>query len=216
MYKYLEDHKRSKIVFDPTYVNINDDHVVPEERASFRAKYMKELYPDAVEDLPPNAPIPRGKPVQVSLFVDADHAGDKMTRRSRTGVLIYLNSAPIMWLSRKQNTVEVSTYGSEFVAMRQAMEMIKALNYKLRMFGIPILERAKIFGDNRSVILNSSVPESTLKKKHHSINYNYVRECVAAGIVLIFKVDTGENLADLFTKVLDAVKRKKHVQTILR
>ena len=216
MYKYLEDHKRSKIVFDPTYVNINDDHVVPEERASFRAKYMKELYPDAVEDLPPNAPIPRGKPVQVSLFVDADHAGDKMTRRSRTGVLIYLNSAPIMWLSRKQNTAEVSTYASEFVAMRQAMEMIKALNYKLRMFGIPILERAKIFGDNRSVILNSSVPESTLKKKHHSINYNYVRECVAAGIALIFKVDTGENLADLFTKVLDANKRKKHVQTILR
>ena len=216
MYKYLEDHKRSKIVFDTTYVNINDDHVVPEERASFRAKYMKELYPDAVEDLPPNPPIPRSKPVQVSLFVDADHAGDKMTRRSRTGVLIYLNSAPIMWLSRKQNTVEVSTYGSEFVAMRQAMEMIKALNYKLRMFGIPILERAKIFGDNRSVILNSSVPESTLKKKHHSINYNYVRECVAAGIALIFKVDTGENLADLFTKVLDANKRKKHVQTILR
>ena len=58
--------------------------------------------------------------------------------------------------------------------------------------------------------------ESTLKKKHHSINYNYVRECVAAGIGYIFKVDTGDNLADLFTKVLDKVKRKKFVTRILR
>ena len=84
------------------------------------------------------------------------------------------------------------------------------------MFGIPILETAKVFGDNNSVVLNCSVPESSLKKKHHSINYNYVRECVAAGIGLVYKVDSNENLADLFTKVLDREKRKKLVQIILR
>ena len=177
---------------------------------------MKELYPVAVEGIPSNVPKPRGRPVQMSVFVDVDHAGDKITRRSRTGILIYLNSAPILWHSKRQNTVETSTFGSEFVATRQAFEMIKALNYKLRMFGIPIPDTAKIFGDNQSVILNCSVPQSTLKKKHYSINYNYVRECVAAGIGLVYKVDTGENLADLFTKVMDKVKRKKFVQTILR
>ena len=177
---------------------------------------MKELYPDAVEEIPPNAPKPKGKPVQMSVFVDADHAGDKITRRSRTGILIYLNAAPILWYSKRQNTVETLTFGSEFVAMRQAFEMIKSLNYKLRMFSIPICDNAKVFGDNNSVILNCSVPESTLKKKHHSINYNYVRECVAAGIGLVFKVDTGENLVDLFTKVLDKVKRKKFVQKMLQ
>lgn len=127
-----------------------------------------------------------------------------------------MNSAPIMWFSKRQNTVETSTFGSEFVAMRQAFEMIKAMNYKLRMFGIPIDGPAQVYGDNNAVILNSSVPESTLKKKHHSVNYNYVRECVAAGIGLVFKVDTEENLADLFTKVLDRVKRKKLVNIILR
>ena len=151
------------------------------------------------------------EPAQMSVFVDADHAGDKITRRSRTGVLLCLNSSPMLWHSKKQNAVETSTFGSEFVAMRQAFEMIKAMTYKLRMFGIPILDTPKVFGDNNSVVLNCSVPESTLKKKHHSINYNHVRECVAAGIGLVFKVDTGENLADLFTKVLDKVKRKKFV-----
>ena len=122
-----------------------------------------------------------------------------------------------MWHSKRQNTVETSTYGSELVAMRLAVDMIKALKYKLWMFGIGIMEdEVKIYGDNNAVVLNTSVPESTLKKKHHSVNYNYVREAIAAGIVLIFKVDTRSNLADLFTKLLDRVKRKEIVQKILR
>ena len=113
--------------------------------------------------------------------------------------------------------METSTYGSELVAMRLAVDMIKALKYKLWMFGIGILDdEAKIYGDNNAVILNASVPESTLKKKHHSINYNYVREAVASGVALIYKVDTGSNLADLFTKLLDKVKRKEIIQKVLR
>ena len=63
-----------------------------------------------------------------------------------------------MFFSKRQNTVETSTFGSEFVAMKQAVEMIKGSKYKLRMFGINILD-TKIFGDNNAVILNSSVIE---------------------------------------------------------
>ena len=214
VFKYLKDHKRLRCVFDPSYVDINDDHLPVEERAGFKAKYMKEIYTDAVEEIPLNAPKPRGKAVQITCFVDADHAGDQVTRRSRTGILIFVNKAPIMFFSKRQNTVETSTFGSEFVAMKQAIEMIKGLKYKLRMFGIDIMD-TKVFGDNNSVILNASVPESTLKKKHLSVNYHYVREAVAAGIALIFKVDTGLNLADLFTKLLSKEKRKELVQRIL-
>ena len=152
---------------------------------------MKELYPDAVEDKPTNASPPKGERVKITCFVDADHGGDQVTRRTRTGILIYVNKAPIVWYSKRQNTVKTSTYGSEMVVIRLAVEMIKALKYKLWMFGIKIMEdETKIFGDNNAVIINNLVPESTLKKKHHSINYNYVRESIAAGIVLIFKFDT--------------------------
>ena len=78
------------------------------------------------------------------------------------------------------------------------------------MFGIEIMEdKTKIFGDNNAVIINTSVPESTLKKKHHSISYNCVRESIASGIVLIFKANTGSNLADLFKKLVDRVKKNK-------
>ena len=140
-----------------------------------------------------------------------------MTLRSRTGILIYVNNAPIIWWSKRRNTVETSTYGSELVALRISVEIIKALKYKLWMFGIDIMENeTKIFCDNNSVVINTSNPESTLKKKHHSINFNYVRESVAAGVALIYKVSTGSNLADLFTKLLSKDKRKDIVQKILR
>ena len=71
------------------------------------------------------------------------------------------------------------------------------------MFGIKIMvDETRIFGDNNEVIINTSVPESTLKKKNHSINYNYVRESIVAGIVLIFNVDTETNIAYIFTKIV--------------
>jgi len=58
---------------------------------------MRDLYPDAVEEIPPNAPEPRGEAVQINVFVDADHAGNVVTRRSHSGILIFLNMAPISW-----------------------------------------------------------------------------------------------------------------------
>ena len=85
------------------------------------------------------------------------------------------------------------------------------------MFGIGIMEnKTKIFSDNNSVVINTSNPQSTLKKKHHSISFNCVREVVVAGVASIYKVDTGSNLADLFTKLLSRDKRKNIVQKILR
>ena len=60
MFKYLKTHNCSKIVFDPTYISLQENETQPEQTVKFKAKHMKELYPDAVELLPPNAPTPRG------------------------------------------------------------------------------------------------------------------------------------------------------------
>ena len=54
----------------------------------------------------------------VSARVDADHAGDTTTRRSRTGYIVYVNSAPVYWMYKKQNYVGTSSFGSEFSAMK--------------------------------------------------------------------------------------------------
>jgi hypothetical protein len=89
------------------------------------------------EELPPNMPQPRGLGFTMSAKVDADHAADTVTRRSRTGFLVRLNSSLIYWSSRKQNSVESSSFGSEFIAMKQCCEYLRGLRYKLRMIGIP-------------------------------------------------------------------------------
>ena len=145
---------------------------------------------------------PRGCAVSTHCFVDADHASNTVTRRSQTGILIFLNWAPIVWYSKRQNTMETSTFGSEFITMRTAVEHIEALHYKLRMFGIPIEGPMKGFCDNEAVFKNTTIPESTLKKKHNSICYHCCREAVAARVMRVVKEGTLTNLADLFTKPL--------------
>ncbi len=81
------------------------------------------------------------------VFVDADHAGGQVTCRSRTGFIVFLNNAPIYWSSKKQTSCETSTFGSEFVAMKQATEYVRGLLYKLRMMRIKVDEPAFVFGD---------------------------------------------------------------------
>jgi hypothetical protein len=155
-------------------------------------------------------PKPLGTSVVMTCFVDAsNHAGNQITRQSQTGFIIYLNNAPISWYSKKQNTVESSTFGSEFVAMRIAVEHIRALRYKLRMFGIPIDGPTNILGDNESVINSASrVDARLLHKKHNAICFHTVREAAAAGWIRVGWEPTQSNVADLFTKMLDTEQRR--------
>ena len=111
------------------------------------------------------------------------------------------------WLSKRQNTVETSTFGSEFIAMKTSVEHIEALRYKLRMFGIPIDGPTNVFCDNEAVFENTSIPDSTLKKKHTSICYHLTREAVGACTMRVAKEGTATNLADLFTKPLTDSRR---------
>jgi hypothetical protein len=103
----------------------------------------------------------------------------------------------------------MSTFGSKFVALRNACDVIISLRYKLRMFGVPLEGPAQVYCDNQGVVKNTSIPVSELRKKHNAINYHAVREAAAAGVLEVHKDDTQPNLADLFTKVLPADRRRE-------
>ena len=209
IFAFLNSNECPELCFDPTKLNITEPTILPQERAEAKAKVMRSMYPDAIDFLPPNMPPALGKSVQINAFVDADHAGELTTRRSQTGILIYGNMAPLIWFSKRQNTVEASTFGSEFVAMRVLVEMLIALRYKLRMFGVPIDGPCNVFCDNQSVTNSSMRAESTLKKKHLSISYHQAREAVACGVMLVFYEHSKSNHADLFTKVLNHLDRRR-------
>ena len=161
-----------------------------------------EFYPEAAEDLPPDMPEPLGVPMTTTCYVDADHAHDTVTRRSVSGILLFLNGLPVKWYSKRQKTVETSSYGSELVAARIAVELIQELRYKLRMLGVPVDGPTTMYGDNMSVVLNTTVPSSQLKKKHNAIAYHRVREAIAAKMVLLHHIPSTENIADILTKPL--------------
>ena len=93
------------LCYDPTRLVITEPTILPQERAAYRAQMMRSMYPDVVEDIPSTIPGPLGKEVQINAFVDADLAGELTTRRSQTGILIFLNMTPIVLYSKRQNTV---------------------------------------------------------------------------------------------------------------
>jgi hypothetical protein len=96
----------------------------------------------------------------------------------------------------------------KFVALRVATETIKALHYKLYMMGVPLDGPANILVDNDSIFKNSTIPSSTLQRKHNAICYHCVRESVKEGILHIAYIPSGENLVDSLTKILGATKLK--------
>ena len=196
---YLKSHPKFRLSFDAAKPRVNEKW--------FQTYDWIDFYRDAKEPMPPDIPEPRGLEVVISCFVDANHAGNVKNRRSQTGVLIFVNKAPIHWYSKRQATVESSTFGAEFCAMRVATDQIESLRYKLRMFGIPIDGPANVYCDNEAVYKNTVLPESTLKKKHHSIAYHRCRQAVAAGVMRVAKQGTEKNLADLFTKVLTVARK---------
>ncbi len=194
VFGYLKKFPHGQIMVDPNYL----DHSLYEtEDYSWT-----EFYPDAEEELPEDMPEPRGKPARTTTYVDADHAHDTVTRRSVSGVLHLINSMPVKWVSKRQKTVETSTYGSEMVAGRVAVEGIIEIRYKLRMLGVPVEEPTLMLGDNMSVILNTTVPSSQLKKKNCACAYHKIRECIAAKIVRFCHIESSQNIADILTKPL--------------
>ena len=201
-FAYLKIQHNSTMIFDPSYPDI--------DMRDFKDCDWKNFYGEVSEAIPDNAPPPLGKEVEVSMDVDSDHAGDKLTRRSRTGFLIHINNALITWHSKKQGTVEGSVFGAEFVALKTGIEDLRGLRYKLRMMGVEIVGPSYIYGDNMSVIHNTQRPESTLRKKSNSICYHAVRESVAMGESLTAHVTTDKNKADICTKVLPGGQKRNN------
>ena len=165
-----------------------------------------EIYRDAEDLMPHRMPAPRGQTVATAAFVDASHGANKVTRKSHTGFVLFLNRAPIVWYSKRQQTVETSAFSAEFIALKACLEAIEHLRFKLRCIGVPMPqgEPTHAFCDNESVVKNKTTNvESTLNKKHSSMAYHHhCRWSVAAGVITLAHIRTYDNIADCFTKRL--------------
>ena len=88
----------SRLVYDPSYPDV--DHNV------FEKCDWSEFFPDAKEAIPVNAPEPKGNEVDTPMMVESDHAGDKLSCRLMHELVIYVNTAIMQWISKKQSTIK--------------------------------------------------------------------------------------------------------------
>ena len=115
LFGYLQARPKGQIILDPGEPPVRETATVS---TGFK---WQEFYPDASEDIPDKAPTPKGNLARLTCYVDADHARDKVTRKSVTGIVLLFNKTPLTWVSKRQKTVETSTCGSELVAAKTAV-----------------------------------------------------------------------------------------------
>lgn len=197
-------------VWLPSPLDIAEEY----NKDNFSPDFLED-YPDASEDISLNLPKPYGKELQTSVFFDADHAHDQKTRRSVSGIFVFVGSTPVIWSSKRQGCVATSTYTAEFISTRTAVEEAIAIRYYLRCLGIPVRKPTNVFGDNFSVIQSATLVDGELKKKHIAISSHYVREAIAARIVNAVWIATDDNFADLNTKPLGKTKFREFVDVLM-
>jgi hypothetical protein len=177
--------------FDPIYENV-------EVNCDFGNQYHYFQ-----EDIDSRFPPPLINELALNLFVDADHGHDKATGRSITGTLVMVGSTPVLWRSRRQTSVQTSTFGAEFTSLKAGVEEAVTLRYHLRSLGVKVSQSTPIWVDNMAVVLNATKPGSALNKKVIALAYHFVREHQSKSVVSIRKIDTKDNYADPFTKALN-------------
>ena len=110
VFGYLKVNPKRNILFDPQHPSIDE--------RLFAAQNWYEFYRDDKKAIPTDTPNQRGNVFSTHCFVDAEHAGNRDTRRSWNGVIIFFNKSPIQWYGKLQNTVETRTFSSEFITMK--------------------------------------------------------------------------------------------------
>ena len=147
-----------------------------------------------------------GGPEVLVAYSDSDHAADTVGRRSTAGMAFYLNGCLITWGSQKQKTVALSSCEAEFMAATVAAMQALWLRSLLSELTSTPRRTVTMFVDNNSAIALMKNPVFHGRSKHIDTRYHFIRECIERGQIVVKRVSTDEQKADLLTKPLAAGK----------
>ena len=171
------------------------------------------VYGNVKEEIPKDIPKSLGRRVITTTYLHANLLHDIVTGKSVTAILHFVNTTPTDWFLKRQATVETATYGSEFVAAKTTTEQIMDRN-TLRYLGVPIMNKAYMFGNNKSVVMSSTILQSILNKRHNMLSYHRVREAIATKILKIHWCSSSQNRSDRLCKHWDYMKVKDTVREL--
>lgn len=162
----------------------------------------------------------------LQCYVDADFAGgwsqldadNPDNLMSRTGYVIMYAGCPILWSSKLQTEIALSTTEAEYIALSQAtrevlplIELLKELDCVLKVNQSKPSFYCEVFEDNRSTIAVATSNKFTPRTKHIALKYHHFRQFVRNKTIVINPIDTKEQIADIFTKPLE-IHSFKHLR----
>nr|GEV03641.1 retrovirus-related Pol polyprotein from transposon TNT 1-94 [Tanacetum cinerariifolium] len=144
---------------------------------------------------------PKGTGIETLVYVDSDHMGDYVDRKSTSGICTFIGCCLTCWFTMKQTALAIFMMEAEYVsagkACQQALWMKQAfIDYGIRLDNVPIM------CDNKGAIELSKNPVQHSRTKHVEICYHFLRDNVQKGNVSVEKVTSEDNIADIFTKPL--------------
>ncbi|PSS08126.1 Endonuclease [Actinidia chinensis var. chinensis] len=140
-------------------------------------------------------------------YVDSDYAGDLDKRRSTTGYVFTMAGGPVCWRSTLQSTVALSTTEAEYMAVTEAFKEAIWLHGLINDLGID-QEHVDVYCDSQSAICLAKNQVHHSRTKHIDVRFHFIREILNEGDVLLEKISTKDNPADMLTKVVSGIKFK--------
>jgi hypothetical protein len=162
------------------------------------------------------------KEFSIDCYVDSDFSGlfgtedsqDPICAKSRTGYVITLAGCPLLWVSKLQTTIALSTMEAEYQALSASCRDLIPLRHTVKeasdALGISkdfkVHSHSTIYEDNSACQSQATAPKMTPRTKHIAVTYHWFREFVASGDLQVVKVNSENNLSDILTKGLVAEK----------
>jgi histone deacetylase 1/2 len=144
--------------------------------------------------------IRRSLQQSVSIFTDADWAGDVDDRRSTSGFAVFVGPNLISWSSKKQPTVSRSSTEAEYKALANGAAEAMWVRSLLRELGVTQRQAPILWCDNLGATYLTANPVFHARTKHIEIDFHFVREQVADGALVVRFISSNDQLADIFTK----------------
>lgn len=151
----------------------------------------------------------------LELSVDASFAGDQNTRKSTTGYLIRFAGCPILWRSKLQSMVALSTCESEYIALTEGIKDLMWLENVIRATGSVQNLSVMIRSDSNSAMDLAKCIKIPRRSKHIDTRYHFIKEYIKRPYVKMAYVPTEIHISDAFTKILPSSRMEKLLKEIL-
>jgi len=141
----------------------------------------------------------------IVCYCDSDYAGDKASRKSVSGFILFFMGVPILWRLKAQVSVSLSSSEAEYVSLSEAAKEVKFVYMILTSLGLKVKTPIVVRVDNVGAIFNSENISTTSRSKHVDIRYRFVNEFLK----------TEDNLSDGFTKNISGDIYENHINSYL-